>query len=134
VPRAESVAARNDFGMALALLDQASFTGWDYHLALDYGQLHRRHGNRVDALEAFMKARRYLPQGRSALNERGELLVELGAVTTDRELRERIWADAERALNLVHELRPPYADAGAALSQLAEARATCNTEAPPCLR
>ncbi len=132
VPRAESFVQRRDFGMALALLDQAAFHGETYLLALAYGDLYQSHGRRVDALAAYQRALTHSPQGRSALDDRAALLVEIGALIEDRALREKVWAEAERSLKLLRELRPPYADPSRWLATLAEARAFCESAPAPC--
>lgn len=133
VPRAESFVQRRDFGMALALLDQAAFHGETYLLALSYGSLYRDHGRLADALVAYQRALAHSPQGRTALDERASLLVEIGALTEDAAVRDRVWAEAEESLKLLRELRPPYADPSRWLGTLAEARAKCREGAPPCL-
>lgn len=133
VPQAESFGRREDYGMALALLDQAGFYGEHYLLSIAYGDLHDRHGKRVDALAAYDRALSVSPQGRSALEGRATMLVELGALIDDAALRERVWSEADRMVALLHDLRPPYADPAQLRAQLAEARAHCETESAPCL-
>jgi hypothetical protein len=118
--------------MAIALLDQASFHGEDYYLALAYGEVYRHHNQLVDALRAYERARAFRPQGRTMLEERGVLLVVIGAHIEDPAVRERVWAEAERDLRLVRELRIPHNIAVIQLGRLADRRAICRTAPAPC--
>jgi tetratricopeptide (TPR) repeat protein len=133
VPQAEAFAQRDDYGMALALLDQASYYGEHYLLSLAYGDLHERHGKNVDALAAYQRALAVSPQGRSALDERAKILVKLGALIEDAAQRDRVWIEAESSLKLLQALKPPYADPAHWRERLAAARAYCAAEAAPCL-
>jgi tetratricopeptide (TPR) repeat protein len=134
VPRAEARAAHSDPGMALALLDQASVHGEDYFLALDYGNHYRLRSRWIDALKAYNRALAIRPQGRSATEERAELLVFIGVRVGDDALRERVWAFAERELLMARELRMPNANVARKLRTLAVARGACRVAPAPCFQ
>lgn len=132
-PQEEAWMQRDDFGMALALLDQAKFYGDHYALAMAYGDLLAHHDSLVSALESYDRALSYSPQGRYAHERRGILLVRIGALTADEAVREKAWAEAKKSFDLARDLRMPDLDPSYWMGVIAEARATCRSSAPPCL-
>jgi len=133
VAQEEAFMKNDDYGMALALLDQANFHGEHYMLDLAYGDLHLHNKRPVDALIAYQRALALSPQGRTVLDDRSSLLVQVGSLIADETVREKVFAEAERTLNLLRELQPPYADPSDWLARLSNARANCAKGPAPCL-
>jgi hypothetical protein len=99
--------AGSDYGMQLALLDQASFLGEDYYLALAYGHLYDHHDMPTKALEAYQRARAFYPQGRTMLEEIAPVLLKVAVLAEAGPLRDSLFAESKRAMSLIRELRPP---------------------------
>jgi tetratricopeptide (TPR) repeat protein len=108
--RMEHDAVGSDYGMQLALLDQASFLGEDYILALAYAHLYEHHDMPAQALEAYQRARAFYPQGRTMLASIGPVLLKVAVLTDAGPLRDSLFAESRRAMALVRELRLPDED------------------------
>lgn len=134
VPMEEARMSQHEFGMALALLDQAKFYGEDYHLALAYGELYARHDMLVESFEAYRRARAFIPQGRTQVAKRGIVMLRLAVLTESGPLRDSMFVGAERALRYTANMQSPNENPAMYLTWLAEARDKCDGEAPPCAR
>lgn len=132
VPMDEARTGQREFGMALALLDQAAFHGEDYHLALAYGALYASNGMLVDAFEAYRRARAFIPQGRSQVMQGGVVMMRLAVLAESGPLRDSLFVGAERALRFAATMQIPNEDPETYLAWLAAARDQCVGEAPPC--
>jgi tetratricopeptide (TPR) repeat protein len=134
VARDQADRATSDSTQALALLQQASAYGEHYSLDVEYGELYSIHSKLVDALAYMQRAIALAPQGRNAHEERGKLLVDIGALIADSAIREKAWTEAERSLKLMRDLRAPNSEAVRWLAALTRIRERCAKWPAPCKR
>lgn len=129
----EEARMTKEYEMALALLDQASFHGEDYHLALAYTNLHDRNNQPVEALEASQRARSYLPQGRSHVATRGQVLLRVAMLMRRSPLRDSLFDMSGRAIALATQLSTPNEDPARQLETWKLTRQHCEMKDPePC--
>lgn len=129
----EEARLTKDYGMSLALLDQAATYGEDYHLALAYTRLYDRNNEPVKALEASQRAQSFIPQGRSHVAIRGQVLLRVAILLKRSPLRDSLFEMSGRSIALAAQLATPNEDPASHLESWKRARRHCELKDPePC--